>query len=493
MSLAYAAPEFFEGITHQQSDQFSLAVSYCQLRGNRLPFRATMPQMLIQQITGGTPDLTMLAEAEREAVARALHRDPARRWPTCRAFAQAIGACLPLLGAAGVATQPLPVKAPPPTAPPTPVPTPPPTPAPPPAAPTHGAERRETSKPPAAPAEPPPPPPKLVPVAPSASVPPVRTTGTAPSGPGVKPSDPNKIALLDKAIRAAVRANDLVGLREKVVALIRLQPGRADLRALLARLLYTNSLGMKLALIPAGQFTMGAPADEPGRQADEGPPYPVRITRPFYLGIAPVLQREYEALMGVNPASFFRTNGGGPDHPVEQVSWKDAVAFCQRLSEQEEEHKAGWVYRLPTEAEWEYACRAGTATAFAFGRALTADQANFDSTRPWEGTIPKPPAGRTTRVGSYPANGYGLYDVHGNVWEWCQDWYDPRAYDAGPRADPPGPAKGSAKVLRGGSWRDPAINCRCASRRSLPPTVPVRDVGFRVVAEQSDVILDFVP
>ncbi len=171
-----------------------------------------------------------------------------------------------------------------------------------------------------------------------------------------------------------------------------------------------NSIGMKLALIPAGTFLMGSPDSELGRCPDEGPQHEVTISRPFYLSIHPVTQREYQTVMGVNPACFmanlFKRN---PGHPVEQVSWDEAVDFCQRLSSLAAEKHAGRVYRLPTEAEWEYACRAGTTTPFHFGTSLFSIQANIDYNR-----------NRTTKVGSYPPNAWGLYDMHGNVWEWCR-------------------------------------------------------------------------
>src|SRR5205807_6124391 len=134
--------------------------------------------------------------------------------------------------------------------------------------------------------------------------------------------------------------------------------------------LLTNALGMKLALVPAGTFLMGSPEDEPGHRFNEGPQHEVVLTQPFYLGVHPVTQEQYERVMDSNPARFNRGGGGGPDHPVENVSWDDAAAFCRRLSELPAERQAGRAYRLPTEAEWEYACRAGTATPFSAGPAL---------------------------------------------------------------------------------------------------------------------------
>ncbi len=191
----------------------------------------------------------------------------------------------------------------------------------------------------------------------------------------------------------------------------------------------TNSIGMKLALIPAGKFLMGSPKDEKDRLLAEEQ-HEVSITKPFYLGVYEVTQAEYEKVMENNP-SCFSANGDGKysvndmdtsRFPVENVSWDDAVAFCKKLSELPEEKKAGRVYRLPTEAEWEYACRAGTKTPFHYGDSLSSKQANFCGHFPYGGADKGPWLKRTAKVDTYAANAFGLYDMHGNVWEWCQDW-----------------------------------------------------------------------
>jgi formylglycine-generating enzyme required for sulfatase activity/serine/threonine protein kinase len=228
-----------------------------------------------------------------------------------------------------------------------------------------------------------------------------------------------------------------------------------------------NSVGMRFVLIPAGSFRMGSPPDEVMRGEDEGPVRMVRIDRPFYLAVFPVTQQTFLAVMKSNPAHFEKKNGGGPDYPVEQVSWTEAFAFCQALSSVPEEKRAGHTYRLPTEAEWEYACRAGTSTPFAFGATLSSTQANFDGTRP-HGEAPAGPFRRaTTRVGSFPANAWGLFDMHGNVWEWCADWYARHVLV-------------QHRVVRGGSWNNSGHLCRSARRQKYAPGFRSDTVGFRV-------------
>jgi formylglycine-generating enzyme required for sulfatase activity len=243
----------------------------------------------------------------------------------------------------------------------------------------------------------------------------------------------------------------------------------------------TNSIGMKLKLIPAGTFMMGSPENAARRSEDE-PEHQVRITKPYYLGMYEVTQGEYERVMGTNP-SHFSASGNGSDEitgmdtsrfPVELVSWDDAAEYCRRLSALPAERAAGRVYRLPTEAEWEYACRAGTTTPFHFGSQLTSQQANFEGKYPTSGSNLYRPA----IVGSYESNGYGLFDMHGNVWEWCSDWYGD--YPASAQVDPLGAATGSSRVRRGGGWFLSAGFCRSAFRAGLTPGYRLADVGFRV-------------
>jgi formylglycine-generating enzyme required for sulfatase activity len=239
-----------------------------------------------------------------------------------------------------------------------------------------------------------------------------------------------------------------------------------------------NSVGMKLVRIPAGKFLMGSPANEEGRDDDEGPQHEVEISQPFYMGVYEVTQEEYQKVVGTNP-SWFSPQGGGKDDvanqdtrrfPVERVTWHDAVEFCRKLSDLPEEKRAGRVYHLPTEAEWEYACRGGALSSepFHFGKTLSSAQANIEFK-----------LGRTTTVGSYPANGYGLHDLHGNVWEWCHDWKG--GYPAGFLKDPTGPENGTGRVLRGGSWIGGPRVARSAYRHGHEPGGRYHYIGFRVV------------
>jgi uncharacterized protein (TIGR02996 family) len=240
-----------------------------------------------------------------------------------------------------------------------------------------------------------------------------------------------------------------------------------------------NSLGMRLALIPAGAFLMGSAPGERG-DADERPQHEVEITRPFFLGVFQVTQQEYEAVMDANPSEFRGGRRGAPHHPVESVTWHDAVAFCNKLSARREEKKAGRLYRLPTEAEWEYACRTCTTTAYWWGDTATSTRANFDGNYPW-GTAPKHRyVQQTVKVGSYPPNAWGLYDMHGNLREWCADLYDEEWYRSSPRQDPCNLERGDRRILRGGSWFAMARNCRAADRDSWMPDRHSNKYGFRV-------------
>jgi hypothetical protein len=217
---------------------------------------------------------------------------------------------------------------------------------------------------------------------------------------------------------------------------------------------------IEMVEIPGGTFLMGSRVGEGWDCDDERPTHEVTVPS-FAMGKFAVTQAQYEAVMGNNPSSF-----KGANRPVESVSWNESVEFCQKLSEQSGEN-----YRLPSEAEWEYACRAGTKTSFFFGESLAKKKANFDSDS-------------TTDVGSFPPNDFGLYDMHGNVWEWCLDhWHD--NYQGAPTDGTAWTTGGNSKLgmMRGGSWGSDPGPCRSACRVGDKPDVQDNFIGFRVVCE----------
>jgi formylglycine-generating enzyme required for sulfatase activity len=235
-----------------------------------------------------------------------------------------------------------------------------------------------------------------------------------------------------------------------------------------------DGVPLEMVIVPAGRFMMGS---RPGRgYDDERPQHSVGLAS-FLMAKYPVTQEQWEAVMAWAPP--YRCQG--PRRPVDRVSWNDAVEFCQRLSE-----KTGRAYRLPSEAEWEYACRAGTATPFYFGETITTDLANYVG----EHTYLSEPKGLyrhvATDVGSFPPNAFGIYDMHGNVWEWCADgWHDD--YVGAPTDGSAWECAGAApRVLRGGSWHDPPSICRCAARLKWAPEDGEDFVGFRVALASLD-------
>jgi len=234
---------------------------------------------------------------------------------------------------------------------------------------------------------------------------------------------------------------------------------------------------MKLVLIPKGTFQMGPTIKEAGADDDEAQ-HQVTISKDYYLGVTEVTQGQYEKVMGTNPSHFQKRvirKSDSSMYPVEQVSWEDAVEFCKKLSGLPEEKAAGRVYRLPTEAEWEYACRAGSKTAYSFGESSKSlgDYAWFGSNS----------NNQTHPVGEKKANAWGLHDMHGNVWEWCSDWYG--EYPKSAVSDPVGPREGSIRVFRGGGWFNVAADCRSARRSRDSPSLRYDSLGFRVALSPS--------
>ena len=236
-----------------------------------------------------------------------------------------------------------------------------------------------------------------------------------------------------------------------------------------------NKVTMNLVLIPSGKFLMGSPAGEKGRSEDEGPQHEVTISKPFHMGVYTVTQGQWKAIMGTTLAQQrdkankdWPLYGEGDDHPMYYVSWDEAVEFCKKLSQ-----KTGKTVSLPTEAQWEYACRAGSKTRFSFG-----DDDDKLSDYAW---YTKNSDTKTHPVGQKKPNDFGLYDMHGNVWQWCADWYDKDYYANANKSDPQGPGSGSFRVLRGGGWVIDPQYCRSAFRDWFSPSGRHRSfVGFRV-------------
>ena len=265
---------------------------------------------------------------------------------------------------------------------------------------------------------------------------------------------------------------------------------------------YKNTIGMEFVLVSAGEFLMGSrdtAAEVVGKCgaheaktewfSHERPQHRVRITKPFYMGVTEVTNAQYDQF--VKESAYDGTREADDDYmghhrdwnkyasteqnyPVVCVSWNNAQAFCRWLSQ-----KTGKTVRLPTEAQWEYACRAGTTTPFSTGETISTDQANYDGTYCYGNGNKGEYREKTLPVGSLPANPWGLYDMHGNVWEWCQDWYG--EYDSSSVADPEGPRNGTSRVWRGGSQENEPQLCRSAYRITISPAYTYYTIGFRVV------------
>jgi uncharacterized protein (TIGR02996 family) len=255
--------------------------------------------------------------------------------------------------------------------------------------------------------------------------------------------------------------------------------------------LLINSIGLEMVLVPAGVFLMGSPGDETHRHQNEGPQHAVEITRPFYISRYQVTQGEYRRIMETNPSTFSPTgynaqvvSGLVTDAlPVEMVNYFDGLEFCEKLSARPEETAAGRRYRLLTEAEWEYACRGGLPSfiPYGLGPTVTFSQVNFGSI--YDASHGSP-LGRTALVGSFEPNQLGIYDMHGNVWEWCLDWFNERYYARSPRRDPRGPKRGTNRILRGGCHVFGSDIGRAAYRGyRLPPTERLSYFGLRILCE----------
>ncbi len=478
MTVAYAAPEQFQGLVSPHSDQYSLAVSYCQLCGAGLPFQGSQQKVMYGHVHE-QPDLSMLTEVERPAVARALSKKPEERWPSCRAFVEAlaasaatgtptdatpalrttlypgrrsrwyvvVGLVLPGMLAAGVAVGLL----------------------------TRGAG---------------------VPT-PAATVAPTPTTRFAQSGavslnagkkvegtakspepvPELRPMPVNGVRQrprpLDCTGEAGVSAADVRKAQEAWAKYLG--------REVEETVQIADGVTMTFVLIPPGKFRMGSPEGEADRSNGETL-HTVVLTELFDLGKYEVTQAQYRALVSrvkseqlkdPDPSKF-----KGADLPVEQVNWDEADAFGRELTKlRSDQH----VYRLPTEAEWEYSCRGGRPSSQPFGigdgHSLSSREANFDGNFPYGGADRGKQLEQTCKVGSYDPNAFGLYDMHGNVWEWCLDWY---ADSLAGGNDPQGPPSGAVRSNRGGARGNVGAGCRSAARSGLEPGSRFDFLGFRV-------------
>ena len=232
---------------------------------------------------------------------------------------------------------------------------------------------------------------------------------------------------------------------------------------------FTNSIGMKFVWIPPGTFMMGSPKEEIERQANETQ-HKVTLTKGFYMGVYTVTQEQWKEIMGNNPSK----NKGEKNLPVDEVSWDDCQEFIKKFREKDKKP-----YRLPTEVEWEYACRAGTTTPFHFGETISSDQANYNGEKVYGNGKKGECREKTTPVGTFPANAWGLHDMHGNVWQWCQDWYE--EYPQKDLVDPQGPDTAKTRrVLRGGTYDSIPLYCRSAYRYEYDPGTHCYYFGFRL-------------
>ena len=251
--------------------------------------------------------------------------------------------------------------------------------------------------------------------------------------------------------------------------------------------------GIRLCWCPPGTFIMGSPPGEPERRPGEDQ-VEVTLTSGFWMAKFEATQGQWKTAMAQLPGKLTAELPEGDDFPVGNVNFAEAEAFCRRLTElgrRSGEIPEGWEFRLPTEAQWEYACRAGTTTATSFGDKLSSKQANFKG-KPYNGAKPGPSLNRAAKVGSYPANAWGLHDMHGNTFEWCRDWYhlrlpggsDPDLYAAKESASR-NEDGGVSRVRRGGCWADDGWACRSAFRLRFEPGRRYDHIGFRVVVVRS--------
>lgn len=292
-----------------------------------------------------------------------------------------------------------------------------------------------------------------------------RRDGTAPATSPGRSLAPSVCVLVAATAVAACGASPRADAAPLPSAFVAAPAAGVDAASGLPQRIVHRATGIALVLVPAGEFTMGSPADEPDRLPAEVQRR-LRLAAPFYLGATEVTQAQWRAVLATAPSHL-----AGDDLPVDRVSWHDAQRFCAT---------AGGGLRLPREAEWEYACRAGTTTPFAFGATLAVGQANVHGAEPLGGTPAASPSGGPVRVGSLPTNAWGLHEMHGNVWEWCADAFVPDAAAASLATAPPTADVPEPRIVRGGSWALGAGFCRSAFRGWYEATYANRTLGLRV-------------
>jgi formylglycine-generating enzyme required for sulfatase activity len=476
MTPAYAAPEFFNGQATKWSDQYCLAVAYCQMRTNVLPFQGAMQQLVAGHLLR-EPDLSALPAAERPIVAKALAKEPRHRWPSCREFVRQLGEAVAGQTDLMPSSSPALVLVP--------------------TTPVSDATSSDLEE---------------------------ETPSAARPWPAGLVMGIGIVALLalivgvtlyclltGPTMNAVTEDPRSVALNLPPLSTEEAAQAQTAAAARLRLPLEINSpSSIKFRLIPPGEFIMGSPSNERDREPDEVP-HRVRISRPFHLAVHEVTRGQFRHFVestgyvteaekdglgsidwkGVQQPHHTWKNPGftqTDDHPVVNVSWSDAQAFCRWLSLQD-----GRTYRLPTEAEWEYACRAGTATRFhsgptdeALAKAGNVADDSFRKATGGTGGLPSQDGfAFTAPVGQFAPNAWGLCDMHGNAWEWCQDWYDREFYrqESGLLIDPVNERMNRGRVMRGGSWGSPANKSRAAFRGMNEPTKRVCFVGFRVVVQ----------
>jgi formylglycine-generating enzyme required for sulfatase activity len=241
-----------------------------------------------------------------------------------------------------------------------------------------------------------------------------------------------------------------------------------------------KGIAQRMRWIAPGKFKMGSPENEPQRNEDETL-HEVTLTEGYWVAVTTCTQELWQAVMGQNPSEFKDDpDGKSPKRPVEQVSWEDSKSFCERLNEALGDTPGdAHIFRLPTEAEWENACRSGTETPFSFGDNVTPDQVNYNGNHPYTSGPKGKYREKPVAVKDLPANPWGIHEMHGNVYEWCEDWFGP--YEGANVVDPKGPGTGERRVLRGGSWINYARHTRSAYRYYSEPGYRDFSIGFRLV------------